>query len=60
MTNLSDILKERLQDMFTLEEPTIPPTQTYDLDEVLDKISKSGLKSLTSAEWEYLNNISTK
>tara|TARA_R110001583_G_scaffold78667_1_gene213075 strand:+ start:106404 stop:106934 length:531 start_codon:yes stop_codon:yes gene_type:complete len=60
VNKISDILKERLQDMFTLEEPTIPPTQTYDLDEVLDKISKSGLKSLTSAEWEYLNNISTK
>ena len=34
--------------------------KNYNLDEILDKISYSGLKSLTSSEWAYLNNISKK
>ena len=60
VNKISDILKERLKDVFNIEPLTTPPTKLYDLDEILDKISQSGLKSLTSAEWEYLNNLSTK
>ena len=57
---VNDFLKEKLKDIFNFEPHISTIEKNYNLDEILDKISYSGLKSLTSAEWDYLNNISKK
>ena len=38
-------------------KPTISNTETLDLDDILDKIKKQGIKSLTKEEKNYLDNF---
>tara|TARA_R110002020_G_scaffold77962_9_gene196464 strand:+ start:55 stop:585 length:531 start_codon:yes stop_codon:yes gene_type:complete len=57
---VNDILKEKLKDIFNFEPVQPQPKKNYSLDEILDKISKNGIKSLTSDEWDFLNEISKK
>ncbi len=57
---VNDILKEKLKDIFNFEPVEPLPEKHYSLDGILDKISRSGLKSLTAEEWDFLNNISKK
>ena len=37
--------------------PSVSNTPTLDLDEILDKIKKQGIKSLTEEEKNYLDNF---
>ena len=40
-----------------IEEPPTPPTQEFDLDMLLDKISKQGMESLTPEELNFLKSF---